>query len=249
MASGPPPLDPHDVRFPPSDFEKYRESVQRDAEFNDARLEVRRKLDALGKHLAAALRDKDTEFVARASLHHPYTHNGYRVSSQSVYLSRGEKERKAIVRHLGVDIGKDLDQNYVHVILTLEISQEGLSIALRIHQKAWWDGENLKRGLKDEGRRDELSAALRPLEGYGLRIGDHRRVRPCPELTGRDLVEAMGYYTPGDQWLHIERKIPRDDPFVTDDGFLERIETEFRALLPAYRLMRWSKKNDRLFAT
>ncbi len=241
------PIDPREVRFLPTDFEKFRESIQRNPEFNDARLEVRRKLDAIGKHLLKALASKDLELVSRASLHHPYKFNAFRVASQWVYLSRGEKERKAIVRHLGVDLGKDLDQNYTHTILVLEIAEKGLEIALRIHKGAWWDGENLKRGLKTEARRDELAAALHSLVGYGFRLGDHRRVRPCDEIQGRDLAEAMRYYIPGDQWLHIERAIPRDDPFVTESGLLERIEAEFRAMLPAYRLLKWSKGNDLLF--
>lgn len=247
MSSEPPPLDPREVRFLPTDFEKYHERIQRDPEFNDARLEIRRKLDAIGKHLVTALATKDLELVSRASLHHPYRFNAFRVASQWVYLSRGEKERKAIVKHLGADLGKDLDQNYVHTILVLEIAEKGLQIALRIHQSAWWDGENLKRNLKSEAKRDELAAALRPLAGYGLRIGDNRRVRACAEIEGRDLAEAMGYYTPGDQWLHVERAIARGDPFVVDPGLLERLEAEFRALLPAYRSMKWSKENDRLF--
>ena len=247
MAPEATPLDPHEVRFPPSDFEKFHESVQRDPEFNDARLEVRRKLDAIGKHLSRTLAERDLELVSRASLHHPYRFNAFRVASQWVYLSRGEKERKAIVLHLGVELGKDLDQNYTHAILVLEISHTGLEIALRIHQAAWWDGENLKRGLKNEARRDELAAALRPLVGYGLRIGDHRRVRPAETMTGRDLAEAMPYYEPGKHWLHLERKFDREDPFVTEEGLLERVESEFRSLLPAYRLIRWTKKNDRLF--
>ena len=247
MAADAPPLDPTEVRFLASDFEKYRERLQRDPEYNDARLEVRRKLDAIGKYLVKKLATKDLELVSRASLHHPYRFNGFRVSSQSMYISRGEKERKAIVRHLGVDLGKDLDQNYTHTILALEIAEAGLQIALRIHQGAWWDGENLKRGLASRERRDELAAALNPLGEYGLRIGDNRRVRQCSGITERDLSEAMGYYTPGDQWLHVERNIERDDPFVTEDGFLDAIEEQFQLLLPPYRLMRWSKKNDQLF--
>lgn len=247
MAADAPPLDPTEIEFPPSDFEKYHERIQRDPEYNDARLQVRRKLDAIGKHVAKTLSGKDVELVSRASLHHPYTHNGFRVSSQSVYLSRGEKERKAIVRHLGVDLGKDLDQNYTHTLLVLEISEPGLQIALRIHKNAWWDGENLKRGLASRVRREELTKALHPLGDYGLRVGDHRRIRACSTLTERELAEAMSFYTPGDQWLHIERHIPRDDEFVTEEGLLERLEEQFQVLLPAYRMIRWTKKNDQLF--
>ncbi len=247
MAKDAPPLDPREVHFPPTDFEKFHERIQRDPEFNDARLEIRRKLDALGKHLVSAISTKEVELVSRASLHHPYQHNGFRVASQSVYLSRGEKERKAIVRHLGVDLGKDLDQNYTHSILVLEIAEKGLEVALRIHKGAWWDGENLKRACASREYRTKLASQLQPLKEYGLRIGDHRRVRPCGDLTERDLAEALSFYKPGDHWLHIERAIDRSNDFVTEPQFLDRVESEFRALIPVYQVIRWSKKNDRLF--
>jgi len=249
MAKNAPSLDPREVHFPPTDFEKFHERIQRDSEFNDARLEIRRKLDALGKHLVSAISTKEVELVSRASLHHPYQHNGFRVASQWVYLSRGERERKAIVRHLGVDLGKDLDQNYTHSILVLEISEKGLEIALRIHKGAWWDGENLKRACASREYRTKLASQLQLLKEYGLRIGDHRRVRPCGELTERDLAEALSYYKPGDHWLHIERAIDRSDEFVTEPQFLDRVESEFRTLIPVYQIIRWSKKNDRLFGS
>ena len=236
-----------ELRFLPTDFERFRPELQRDPIHNAARLEVRRKLESLGKHLSEALAGKKLAFTSRASLHHPFRFNSYQVNSQWVYLSRAEKERRDLKRLLGVELGKDLDQNYVHVLLVLEIHHQGLGVALRVHKDAWWDGENLKRRARHSVAGAELATALRGLPGYGLKIHDHRRIHECPSMTAAELVETMKYYTPGEHWINIHRQIPRDDPYVTEEGLLGRIENEMRILLPVYRLIRWTVDNNFLF--
>ena len=231
----------------PRDFDLYQEKFQRNEEYNDARLVVRRRLDAIGKHVAKVHADKTTTFNSRASLHHPYTFNGYRVSSQFVYLSRGDKERKDLKKILGVDLGKDLDQNFAHVLLVLEIYEHGLELALRIHKDAWWDGENVKRRLGVEAERETFAGLLRELPEYGLRIADHRRIHACETMTPHELAECMKYYTPGNDWLHISRDIDRDDPLIGSEEFLGWITEEFGRLLPVYRFLRWTNKNNFLF--
>ena len=236
------------VNFLPSDFERFQDSVQTDPEFNDARLEIRRKLDQLAKQGAESLSKAPHILTARASLHHPHKFNAFRISSQWGYLSRGDKERKKLQRLLGEEIGKDLDSDYIHTMLVLEIDQEGLNIALRIHQKAWWDGENLKRMLDDEESRVSVAETLQPLEGYRLRIHDHRNSRDCATIDDLELIEISKHYTPGEHWLHVERKIGRDEIFVTSGGFAQRVLDEWKRLLPAYRSFCWHSTNDHLFA-
>lgn len=233
--------------FRERDFALYRPELQRNEEYNDARLVIRRRLDAIGKAVCDALSTKDVSLTSRASLHHPYTFNGYKVASQCVYLSRGDKERKEIKRILGVELGKDLDQNFVHVLLVLEIYEHGMEVALRVHKDAWWDGENLKRSLKEAAGREEFARLLRSLPEYGLRIDDHRKIHACETMTPQELAEVCRFYTPGQHWLHVSRDLDREDPFVTEPGFLERVLEEFRRLLPAYVFMRWNTANNRLF--
>ncbi|MEE8142427.1 MAG: hypothetical protein V3T77_04950 [Planctomycetota bacterium] len=236
-----------DFQFLESDFERFRPELQRNPEHNAARLEVRRKLDALGKGLVEELREPDLALASRASLHHPYRFNRFKVDSQWVYLSRSPGERRELKRILGVELGKDLDQNYVHVILVLEIHHHGLEVALRIHKDAWWDGENFKRRTAKIAEREELSRLCSRLDGYGLRIHDHRRIRPCPELTAAEVAEARSFYTPGEHWLHVAREVPREHSFVSEAGFFERLTEEFRRLLPLYRYIRWTPENNYLF--
>ncbi|MEC9475759.1 MAG: hypothetical protein VX764_01840 [Planctomycetota bacterium] len=237
-----------EATFLPSDFERFSENAQTDPEFNDARLEVRRKLDQLGKHGAQTLSKSPYLLVSRASLHHPHKFNDFRIASQRVYLSRGDKERAQLQQLLGQEIGQDLDSDYMHTMLVLEIDQEGLTFALRIHQNAWWDGENLNRQLADEDTRPSIASTLQPLEGYRLRIHDHRSSRDCTEIDDLELLEIQKHYTPGDHWLHVERKFARNDLFVSSGGFSQRVISEWKRLLPAYRAFCWHPTNDHLFS-
>ncbi|MDE0959923.1 MAG: hypothetical protein OSB09_04010 [Planctomycetota bacterium] len=237
-----------EVTFLPSDFDRFRESVQTDPEFNGSRLEVRTKLDRVGKAGAQALSAEPFLLVSRASLHHPHQFNGFRVASQRTYLSRGEQERKKLQKHLGSEVGKDLDTDYIHAMLVLEIDEKGLTFALRIHQNAWWDGENLKRLMGDEEERIAMAKMLQPLSGYHLRVHDHRRTRKCSTMDDLELAEIRKSYTPGEHWLHVEKRIDRDDLFISAGGFEQRVISEWKRLLPAYRCFSWHPENDRLFA-
>ena len=241
-------MNSDEVAFLPTDFERFRESVQTDPEFNEARLEVRRKLESIGKSAADALSASPYLLVARASIHHPHQFNGFRVAQQCTYLSRGKKERTLLKKHLGSEIGEDLDTDYIHTQLVLQIDEQGLIFALRIHAKAWWDGENLKRLLGDEDERPGIASALQPLEGYHLRVHDHKRTRKCKGIDDLELAEMRKSFTPGEHWLHVERRFERDDLFVTSGGFEQRAVAEWKRLLPAYRCFCWHPDNDRLFA-
>lgn len=236
-----------ELQFTAREFELYRPEFQRNEEYNEQRLVIRRKLDALGKLAAKQLSEKGCELTARASLHHPYTFNGYRVATQFMYLSRGDAERRALKRILGVDLGKDLDQNFQHTLLVLEISQEGLEVALRVHKDAWWDGENLKRRLQSAAEREAFATLVRVLTGYAVRVGDHRRLHPCESMTAAELGEMMRYYTPGEQWFHLFHRFAKDHPFVTEPGFSESLVAELHALLPVYRFVRWSPESNQVF--
>lgn len=236
-----------ELTFSSRSFQLFAPDLQRDPIHNAARLEIRRKLDAFGKRLGKHLAADDLAFASRASLHHPYRFNAYKVQSQFVYLSRAPKERKHLKSILGVELGKDLDQNYVHVNLALQIEHDGLTLALRIHQNAWWDGENFKRQAKTDAGRATLCEAIRPAAGFGLRIHDHKSVAACESMEPDVLKEKLGYYTPGEQWLHVEKVVPKNDAWITEPGLEGRATEAFESLVPLYRAIRWTPENNFLF--
>ena len=235
-------------RFLPGDFERFAPGVQGNAEYNDARLEVRRKLDEIGKSGVELLSDEVRDFTSRASLHHPHKINSFKVDRQRVYLSRGAAERQELESRLGQEIGEDLGSDYFHALLVLEIHQQGLMIGLKIHPKAWWDGENLRRQMGKQTCREALGAAMKQLDGYRLRIHDHKTSRPCETVDDIEWKSVRKHYTPGEHWIHIERQIEKESIFVTSGGFRQRVIDEWERLLPAYRLFGWHPSNDQLFA-
>ncbi len=230
------------------DCEIYSDQYIRNEDFNPQRLEIRRRLDAIAKSMVKKLSKKTQSLVSRASLHHPYKFNGFKVSSQFCYLSRGEKERKALKSILGVDLGKDLDQNLTHVVLVLQVDKDGFEIALRIHKDAWWDAENFKRKCKDPAEREKIAELMRQCPAFSLQIDNFRNLHSAATMTEGELAETLEYYQPGNHWLHFKQRFEADHSFWDEAGQLERIQSEFVSLMPLYEAICWSKKNNLLFA-
>src|SRR5262245_47340089 len=181
------------VAFEPSDFKAFEKDKWRSEAWNNDRLIVKRRLLDLGKGIQKALAEAGEELVARSSLHHPYTFNAYSVSEMWAYLSR--KSRGSLKMLFGEDLGKDLDPNYVQLLLILSIDFEGVGIALRIHPSAWWEGQNVKNKCEDAARLEELRALLNALEGYTLTIHDWKKEYPCGKLYRDDVQAFFKYYT------------------------------------------------------
>src|SRR5262245_20132376 len=195
--------------FAASDFRAFEKEKWRNEAWNGDRLIVKRRLLALGKSLQDALKPAGLDLVARASLHHPYTFNAYCVSEMWTYLSR--KSRGALKMLFGEDLGKDLDPNYVQLLLLLSIDFDGVGLALRIHPQAWWEGQNVKNKCADETRLLEFRALLNALDGFVLSIHDYKKEYRCGKLFRDDVSTFFQYYTPGNHWLNLRRRWAKDD--------------------------------------
>lgn len=232
--------------FDDVDFSVFEEHKRRDPFYNETRLRVKRKLAVLGKILEKSL-PGDLKLKHRTSLSHPYSFNSYYVASQWVYFARSEKDRKALKKHLGAELGADLDPNYIHLLLMVEIDVLGLTVALRIHNKAWWDGENLKKKCRDEGELEKLLFLLNPLEGFILSIHDWKKEYICGKLKKGDLINYFKYYIPGDHWLHLRSFLPREDPLTGTGEMLDWIREKVVALVETYQFIGWTPENNFLF--
>jgi len=229
--------------FEPSDFRAFEKEKWRNEAWNADRLIVKRRLLDMGKAIEKALLESGEKLVVKSSLHHPYRFNAFSVSEMWTYLSR--KDRSALKALFGEDLGKDLDPSYQQVVFVLSIDFEGVGLSLRIHPAAWWEGQNLKGKARDAARLDELVALLNALgEGYVLVVHDWKKENACAALRRGELEAVLGYYTPGNHWLHIRSRLAKDDPLVTSEGFLDAAIADFRKLLPVYRFILWTPENN-----
>jgi len=229
------------------DFDNYLPDKRKKSDFNDERLKVKHKLHSLGELLCEPLKQSGLELDFKTSLSHPYTYNKFSVDSQWVYFARKEKDRRALKKLFGEFLGKDLDMHYSHVILVVEINLEGIIIALKVHQHAWWDGQNVKNHCRDRNECEKLCRELNQLNGFIWSIHNWRKEYVCGKLSSGDVANYFNYYTPGNHWLHLRLKLPRESVIPMADDFSTFAAEKFCSLVPVYRFIEWRPDNDFVF--
>ncbi|MDP6111250.1 MAG: hypothetical protein QGF00_08190 [Planctomycetota bacterium] len=229
------------------DFEMYLPPRRKDRKFNDDRLLIKHRLHSLGELIAPGLGEAGLDLDFKTSLSHPYTFNKFSVDSQWVYFARKEKETKPLKKLFGEFLGKDLDMHYCHVILVAEINLDGVELALKIHQQAWWDGQNVKNRCNKEDARKKLTDALNQQSGFILSIHNWKKEYVCGKLTHGDVANYMKYYTPGNHWFHLRMSLPKETVIPMEAGFAEFAGEKLAGLAPIYKLIEWRKDNDCVF--
>ena len=236
--------------FVEGDFHVLSSGLSRDPQYNDKRLETRRKLLSLAKVFAA--REKAGSGLVlepRTSLHNPTSFNQMQVRRLWAYLVRSKKEKSRLRQTLGSDLGKDLDAAYRNAFLCAAIESDGFEVSLRIHADAWYDGQNLIKRVAAGGF-EEWKQQLNALGGYRLRLADWKGEWLCGSLTREKLEEFLRFYKPGEHALLVERRFAapsgaRGECLAAD--FPERVVTELARLVALYRFSAWSEESNWLF--
>ncbi len=234
------------ILFEEADFRALSSGLAADPQYNGHRLAARRRLLTLGKRTAAAAAELGTRLECRTSLHHPHAFNRNRVSRLWAYLTRTRKEKGALQRTLGPELGRDLDAAFRNAYLSIALESEALEVALRIHPDAWYDGQNLRNRVEREGPRPWL-ALLNQLGGFRLRLHDWKGEWRCGSIETEQLEEFLKYYTPGDHQLAIERRWPAPEGArggALEAGCAAELQREVLRLLPLYRYSAWSGESD-----
>lgn len=236
--------------FVEADFHALSPGLARDAQYNDKRLETRRKLLGLAKvFVARAESELGLVLEPRTSLHNPHAFNQMQVKRLWAYLTRPKQEKKRLRQTLGADLGKDLDAAYRNAFLCAAIESDAFEISLRIHADAWFDGQNLVNRVR-AGAWDEWKRLLNGLEGYRLRLADWKGDWSCGALGRERLEEFLAYYKPGEHALTVERRIAAPTPGrggCLSPAFPAQVVDELARLVPLYRFSAWSQESDWLF--
>ncbi len=236
--------------FVEGDFHALSSGLARDPQFNDKRLETRRKLLSLAKVMAArAQAECGLALEPRTSLHNPHAFNQQQVRRLWAYLTRPKPEKSRLRQTLGSDLGKDLDAAYRNAFLCAAIESDAFEVSLRIHADAWFDGQNLVKRVAAGGL-DEWKQLLNALGGYRLRLADWKGEWLCGALTRDKLEEFLRFYKPGEHALAVELRLPapagaRGDCLAAE--FPARVVDELLRLVPLYRFSAWSEESDWLF--
>ncbi len=210
--------------FTRNDFDLFSREKTKDPQWDGPRLVLKRKLQAWGEAARERIRQEaGLSFKVQTSLHRPYKHNGYRVSSQRVILTPPAERKKDVARLLGEAFRKETSSGVLQMHLALTVSFEGVETALRVPPQAWWHGLAWQEAAgKAPGR---LVSLLRELpEEFYLETRGGKRPRDCRDLEERDLAGLMKGYKPGENWISLRRAHPRE-------GLLEGMEDQEWLLL------------------
>ncbi|MDA1266021.1 MAG: hypothetical protein O2816_13150 [Planctomycetota bacterium] len=242
------------VQFEEWDFAALSPAHERDPEWNERRLNARRRLLTLAKAAAKAFAANGLKLDVRTSLHNPHAFNGKRVRRLWAYLMRGKLEKTRLRKVLGRDLAKDLDSAFRNAYLCLAIEHDRLEVSLRIHPDAWYDGQNLKNRIDRQGVQGWLEQ-LRDLEGFQLRLHDWKgEWRGGSELRPEQLEEFLRFWTPGEHQLVVDKTwpVPAAGPAreaALGEGVGEELVRELTRLVPLYRFTAWSEESDHLFSS
>ncbi|MBI4882073.1 MAG: hypothetical protein HY812_20790 [Planctomycetes bacterium] len=233
--------------FTARDFLAFERHKWSDPEYNAERLELKRKLHAIGEALRAHLLRAGEDLLLRTSLHHPYVFNGHRVDSLWLYLSPSDKAKKPLRDLLGVEFAADTDASYIHANLVLEIDFQGLNLGLRVNERAWWDTQNAKSRCSARAGAEEFAGLLNGVsDRYALLMHDWKQEYRCGRLRWDDVLGYFRWFKPGVHRMSVVRSIPKGEAEATDPGLFSRVAGEFAALLPVYRFLLWSPDNNHL---
>lgn len=235
-----PALDPKDFLA----FEKHKWS---NPDYNDERLRLRRKLQSIGEPIQAALEAAGEKLTLRVSIHNPYKFNGNRVDSLRFYLSPSDQAKRDLKALLGVEFASDTDASYVHANLVCTVDFEGVKLGLTVHERAWYDTQNVRNLCSNREGAERFVAALNGVQGgYSLQLHDWQKLYPCGSLKWDDAIQFFRYFEPGSHRIGVIRKLAKADPLVTSPGFAVQIASEFQTLLPVYRAILWRPDNNHL---
>ncbi|MHC4392975.1 MAG: hypothetical protein ACYS22_16915 [Planctomycetota bacterium] len=240
------PTFDHFPGFDERDFSAFVHKNRRDPTKNGVRLIVKRKLAALGSEIEKTLKPKKLDLTMRTSLSHPFKHNGFSVGSQWVYWGRSDKAKRAIKKALGADLGQDLDPTYQGVVLLVEVNDTELSCGLKIHPKAWWDGQNLKRRVESDS--DALLHFTQLINGlpagYAMNVGGFRKRYEAGSLSPAAVANFFRYYKPGEHWLELLHRTPKAQAIEAGAGLSAVLAERLGAAADTFQFALWSKKNN-----
>jgi hypothetical protein len=239
------------VPFTEGDFHALSSACARDPQFNDRRLELRRKLASLAKMFVARVaQESELALDTRTSLHNPHAFNHMQVKRMWAYACRNKKEKSRLKQTIGADLAKDLDAAYRNAFLCVALESDAIEVSLRIHADAWYDGQNLVHRVKADGI-DAWKRVMNELEGFRLKLADWKGEWPCGALGREKLEEFLKYYKPGEHALVVERTFaapPGTRGEAVSSALPARLVDELARLVPLYRFAVWSQESDFLFS-
>ncbi len=244
--------------FTASDFDAYAPKKWKSNVFTRERLEVKQKLQALGRAAAPSLLGVDgAPLSSETSAEYPALWNHKQVEAQHLFFSRNEAARKELDQIIDrtkslASLIDDPTPLRNHVFLAVSISQTQLDIAVKLHPDARIDRENIDRKCDDHFERGKL---LHMVAGLGAQY----RIGITPDVTTVDLDDSalaalvkrlatMPAAPPlalaAPHLFYVGRAIAQSEVAALGADLVGVVQSTLESLLPVYRFIAWSRDND-----
>ncbi|WP_437958194.1 hypothetical protein WME76_00100 [Sorangium sp. So ce119] len=242
------------------DFDAYAAEKATSKAYSRPRLEVKQRALAWARGVVARLAELGISVDVHGSDEHPSIRNKHRADCQWVFFWRDQAARDELDRLLdrGRSISEAIDDPspYTrHAFLALRISEGEVQVCFAVHPDAKVDVDNLRArvsatedatGEPASPLAAELTSALHALpEQFSFGAGGGERVA-CSAATPDAIAEMLRRAADGQVPLWIGWAVPRETAEEHADILDEQLEDALVALAPIYRLVAWSRENDRI---
>jgi hypothetical protein len=237
------------------DFDAYAAEKATSNVYSRPRIEVKQRALAWARGVVARLAELGIAVDVHGSDEHPTLRNRKRVDCQWVFFWRDQAARDELDRLLdqGRSIAAEIDDPspYTrHAFLALRLDAATVEVCFAVHPEAQVDVENLRARLDPPGGDDApaaaLIAALRALpEQFAIGISPDDR-QATSAVTPEALRALIDSAAAGQVPLWIGWSVTRDTAIEHSAILDEQLEDAIVALAPLYRLVAWSRENDRI---
>ncbi|WP_437590105.1 hypothetical protein [Sorangium sp. So ce1000] len=242
------------------DFDAYAAEKATSKAYSRPRLEVKQRALAWARGVVTRLAELGISVDVHGSDEHPSIRNKHRADCQWVFFWRDQAARDELDRLLdrGRSISDAIDDPSPftrHAFLALRIAESEVQVCFAVHPDAKVDVDNLRArlsvteeamGAPASPLAAELTSALHALpEQFSFGAGSGDRV-DCSAATPDAIAEMLRRAADGQVPLWIGWAVPRETAIEHADILDEQLEDALVALAPIYRLVAWSRENDRI---
>jgi sRNA-binding protein len=239
------------------DFDAYAAEKATSNAYSRPRLEVKQRAMVWARGVVARLAAEGLAVDAHGSDEHLSLRNKKRVDCQWIFFSRDETARDELSRLLDrgrsmSDVIEDQSPYDRHAFLALRLDAHAVEVCFAIPSEARVDLDNLRARLDvgaEGGLAAELISALAALpEEFTIGAGGegaasrHASSAATPEALRELVARSSAEQIPLWVGWRVARETALEHAAILD----EQLEDALVALAPIYRLVAWSRDNDRI---
>lgn len=236
------------------DFDAYAAEKATSNAYSRPRLEVKQRAMLWARGVVARLAAQGLSVDAHGSDEHLSLRNKKRVDCQWIFFSRDAAARDELSRLLDrgrsmSDVIEDQSPYDRHAFLALRLDAHAVEVCFAVPSEAGVDLDNLRARLDGEG--DLVAALIQALvalpEEFTVGAGGDAASRRAssaatPEALQKLLARASAEQIPIWVGWRVARETALEHAAILD----EQLEDALVALAPIYRLVAWSRDNDRI---